>query len=84
MEGSERRGGRGKKGKLQAQALCTNKATLSLMKVALLFHIGHTQRTGLNGRGDLTTLTFSSVINGQAVNYFSLLGGLSSHMPALN
>lgn len=53
------------------------------MKVALLFHIGHTQRTGLSGQGDLTTLTFSSVINGQAVNYFSLLGGLSSHMPEL-
>lgn len=53
------------------------------MKVALLFHIGHTWRTGLSGRGDPTTLTFSPVMNGQAVNYFSLLGGLSSHTPAL-
>lgn len=53
------------------------------MKVALLFHIGHTQRTRLSGQGNLTTLTFSSVINGQVVNYFSLLGGLSSHMPEL-
>lgn len=53
------------------------------MKVALLFHIGHTQRTGLCGRGSLTTLTFSSVMNGQVVNYFFLLGGLSSDMPAV-
>lgn len=43
----------------------------------------HTQRTGLNSGGDTNTLTFSPVINGQVVNYFSLLGGLASHMPAL-
>ncbi len=73
----------GNKGKLWVQTLCTNKEALYLMKVALLFRIGHTQRTGLSGRGDLTTLTFKSVINGQAVNYFSLLGGLSSHTPQL-
>ena len=54
-----------------------------MMKVDLLFHIGHTKRKGLCGRGDLTTLTIRSVINGRVMNYFSLLGMLSSPLPAV-
>lgn len=68
---------------LPPQALHANKETLCVMKGALLFHLRHTWGTRFSGPGDLTTLTFSAVINGQAVNYFPLLGGLSSHMPAL-
>lgn len=79
MEGSERRR-RGMRG--WARALCTNKETLSLMKVALLFHFEHAQRTRRSRHS--AELTFSSVINGQAVNYSSLPEGLSSRMPALH
>lgn len=51
------------------------------MKVALLFHFGRAQRTCRSRHSE--ELTFSSVINGQAVNYFSLPEGLSSRVPAL-
>lgn len=70
MVSSERRGN------YKRRRFVLIKETFSQMKVGLLYRALSEDKTS---RGDLTTLTLSSVINGQALNYFSL----SSHVPSL-
>lgn len=48
----------GKQGETESRVLCSNKGTLSLMKVSLLFHIWNTQRTGLSGRARVDHFNF--------------------------